>query len=159
MENINARYVEQPDGPMYVAVTSEHNPYRTTMGPEPIAAIRLEQQRNFVMFCAIMDMIINTWEFTIIGSPASLVFSCVSMVGYYGAKMYNYKLLISYTVYQFMLTLSKWVFMIYAMYTLFHKHEKYNESFWIVTSVSVPIQTYIFHTVLMFYRSLSRIVV
>ena len=159
MENIDARYVEQPDGPMYVAVTSEHNPYRNTIIPEPIAAIRLEQRRNFVMFCATMDMIVNAWEFTIIGSPASIVFSCVSIFGYYGAKMYNYRLLISYTVYQFILMLSKWAFMIYVLYTMIHKHEKYNESFWIVSSISVPIQTYIFYTVLSFYRSLPRIVV
>ena len=124
---MEARYVEQPDGPMYIAVTSEHNPYRNSVIPEPIAAIRLEHQRNFVMCCAMLDMIINAWEFSVIGKLASLVFSCISIFGYYGAKMYNYRLLISYTMYQLILMTSRWVFMGYELYALIHDHEKYNE--------------------------------
>lgn len=154
-----AHYVEQPDGPLYIAVTSENNPYRNTITYEPIAAIQLEQRRNFVMFCSVMDMVLNTWEFTIIGNPASMVFAVVSVFGYQGAKLYNYKLLISYTIYQFMLMISKWVFMFYVIYTAAHDHTNYNENFWIVTSISVPIQTFIFYTVITFYRSLPRIVV
>ena len=156
---MDAHYVEQPDGPLYIAVTSEHNPYRNTLVHEPLAAVRLEQRRNFVMFCSIIDMIVNTWEFTVIGSPASLIFAGVSVIGYHGAKLYSYRLLISYTVYQFLLMISKWVFMGYVLYTYIHNHEKYNESFWVVTSISVPTQTFIFYTIFMFYRSLPRICV
>ena len=72
--------------------------------------------------------------------------------------MYNYRLLISYTMYQLILMTSRWVYMGYELYTLIHDHEKYNESIWIVSSLSVPIQTYIFYNVFTFYRSLPRII-
>lgn len=151
-----AHYVEQPDGPLYIAITSEHNPYRTHLEPEPIPAIRLEQQRNFVMFCAILDFFINMWEFSIMGNLVSLVFSAISIIGYRGAKLYNYRLLITYTVYQFMLMMSKWAFLGFILYRYAHDREKYTEAFWIVSSISVPIQTYIFINLFSFYRNLPR---
>ena len=154
-----AHYVEQPDGPLYIAVTSEYNPYRSHLEPEPIHAIRLEQKRNFIMFCAVMDFFINAWEFSVIGNPASLVFSAISMIGYHGARMYNYRLLITYTIYQFMLMLSKWAFVGFIIYRYAHDREKYTEALWIVSSISVPVQTYIFINIYSFYTSLPRIFV
>jgi len=163
--------VENPDGPVFLGVSPD-NPYKQIPSEEegeekePVAfgttvflipnryvqsALDLEKHSYNVRFFSILDLFMNLFNFIVTGYIASMLISFISLMGYYGALKYDRTRLIGYMLYQVLLTLGRYAFLMNALVT-----HQYNEITYFVLPMMALVQTYITWYVIRFYKMLPN---
>lgn len=150
--------VENPEGPVFVAVTTEHNPYRRLCEPVSLeSAVSLDRDASLVRFCCTLDGVVAFMNLAMFLNPIALLPLLASVWGYEGTQTYNYKMLISYLVYQHLYTLARWALLGYALWHNFEMNTEDDCRYWILMSILPIIQTYITWRVHRFYNTLRGI--
>jgi uncharacterized membrane protein len=150
--------VENPAGPVFVAVTTEYNPYRKSDEPVPLErAVVLDRDAEFVRFCCFVDGILAFLNVVMLLNPIALFPLLASIWGNYGVKTYNYRLLVSFLVYQYLYSLGRWGLLGYALWYNFERETEDDYRYWVLMSVLPLMQTYITWRVQKFYNTLKNI--
>ena len=151
--------VENPQGPVFVAVTTEHNPYRKaeTGNQDLVEAYNLDREADFVKFCCVVDGIISFMNVVMLLNPVALFPLLASVWGYKGTQIYNYQMLLSFLVYQYMYALGRWGLLGYYLWYDIKVETQDDYRFWLLVSFLPLMQTYITYKVHMFYNALKDI--
>lgn len=163
--------VENPSGNVYLGVSPD-NPYkeipsveegeqteRIAFGETVVLVpnrfvqdtLELEKHSYNVRVFSIFDFFLNTLNFIITGYLVSILFSLVSLIGYYGALTYNRPRLIGYILYQSFVSVS-----ILSIIIISFAAGDFNEVTYILLPVLAILHAYICWYVLKFYRMLPN---
>jgi len=147
--------VENPEGPVFIAVTTQYNPYRKSEDPVPLErAVSLDRDADFVRFCCVMDGILAFMNVVMLLNPVAMFPLIASSWGYYGVKTYNHRLLVSFLVYQYLYSLGRWALLGYAVG--WNRSED-DYRYWVLMGILPLMQTYITWRVQKFYNTLKNI--
>jgi hypothetical protein len=150
--------VENPDGPVFVAVTQVLNPYRKCEEPVPITnAVNLDRDADFVRFCCVLDGFIAFMSVVMFLNLPSLFPLVASAWGYHGVKMYDHTMLLSFLIYQYLYSIGRWGLLGYAIWYNFELETDDDYRYWCLMTVLPIIQTYITWRVQTFYNTLKNI--
>jgi len=150
--------VENPEGPVFIAVTTECNPYRASVEPVNIeSAVTLDRDAAFVMFCCVLDGVVSVMNVVMFLNLVALFPLVASVWGYHGARTYNHKMLVSFLVYQYLYSLVRWCLLGYAIWYNFERETEDDYRFWILATLLPLLQTYITLRIHKFYNVLKTI--
>ena len=150
--------VENPTGPVFVAVTTQHNPYRKCEDPVPITdAVSLDRDADFVGFCCVVDGLLAFMNVVMLLNPLALFPLIASAWGYQGVKTYNHKMLLSFLMYQYLYSMARWALLGYAIWFNFERETDDDYRYWCLMGVLPIVQTYITWRVQVFYNVLKNI--
>jgi hypothetical protein len=163
--------VHNPEGPVFLGVSSD-NPYKeipmTDDGDEKEQmdfggtvflipnryvqdALNLEKQSYNVRVFAVLDSIMNLFNFIATGYVVSILLSLISILGYQGALRYDRMKLVGYMCYQVTLTVGRYVILGSAI-----ANHQYDNITYIVLPLMALVQTWIAWYVIRFYRMLPN---
>jgi hypothetical protein len=150
--------VENPSGPVFVAVTTQYNPYRKSADLVPLErAVTLDRDADFVRFCCLMDGVLAFLNVVMLLNPIALFPLAASVWGYHGVKTYNYRLLVSFLIYQYIYSLGRWGLLGYALWYNFERETEDDYRYWVLMSALPLVQTYITWRVQKFYNTIKNI--
>ena len=152
--------VENPQGPVFVAVTTEHNPYREVSdgsSQDLVEAYNIDREAEFVKFCCIVDGIISFMNFVMLLNPIAMFPLLASVWGYHGTRLYNYRMLVSFLVYQYIYALGRWGLLGYYLWYDIKVETQDDYRFWLLASILPLMQTYITYRIHRFYNVLKNI--
>jgi hypothetical protein len=150
--------VENPEGPVFIAVTTDSNPYRASSQPVNLeTAVSLDRDASFVRFCCVLDGIIAFMNVVTFLSPVAMFPLLASVWGYHGARTYNYKMMVSFMVYQYIYSVARWGFLGYAIWHNFERETEDDYRYWLLLSLAPLLQSYITWRIQMFYNVLKNI--
>ena len=163
--------VHNPEGPVFLGVSSD-NPYKEIPASDDGEereqvdfggtvflipnryvqdALNLEKQSHNVRIFAVLDSIMNLFNFIATGYVVSILLSLISILGYQGALRYDRVKLTGYMGYQVLLTIGRYAILGNAIAV-----RRYDNITYIVLPLMAIIQTWIACYVVRFYRMLPN---